>query len=306
MVAETGSACRAFGFGAGLEAGGASIEVPEAGPLVSVVMPIYNGADFVTHAIASIQAQSYPRWELLVVDNCSTDQSPQLVAALAEADPRIRPIRRSVNSGGPAAPRNDGIRAAKGAYVTFLDADDLWCPDKLAIQVRHMEAHPETFMAFGRMIVDDRGILYASARLKRYGDLVAKGENPFANLLRHNNFIPLHTVILRNRLQEAGLLFDEDPQLTAVEDFDLWLQIASRGEKIDFLNAFFSIYRLHEENLSHGVLRGVRIQRRLAQKWHGELSQGSRLRFLLTTLKSRLALPLMRRLIARRFLMVVR
>ncbi|MBF0587632.1 MAG: glycosyltransferase family 2 protein [Magnetococcales bacterium] len=294
-------------FGVGVDPGRVApgVDGAEDGPLVSVIMPMFNAATFVEASIRSIQAQGYRHWELLVVDNASTDESPARVVQMAEADGRIQLIRRQVNSGGPAAPRNDGIRGARGRYITFLDADDLWHPDKLQKQVAHMELHSATFMCFGKMVVDSEGVLYAHGRQSELGELVTEGADLFDNLLRYNNFIPLHTVMLRRGESVEGLLFDEDPRLNAVEDFDLWLQIAKRGEKIDFLNEFFSIYRLHAGNLSHGMLKGVRIQLRLAHKWRSELTAGSRLRLMRATIARRIILPLLRRLFSR-FLLVVR
>ena len=103
-------------------------------PLITVVMPNYNGQRFVEQAIDSVLAQTYTNFELIVVDDCSTDASLQLVEKKAAGDSRIRVITMDHNS-GVANVRNTGIREAKGEYIALLDNDDLWTPDKLERQL---------------------------------------------------------------------------------------------------------------------------------------------------------------------------
>lgn len=103
-------------------------------PFVSVVMPNYNGARFVEKAIRCVQEQTYPHFELIIVDDCSTDHSPELIEAMAAKDPRIRLIRSPENH-GVAVTRNMGIAEAKGDYIALFDNDDLWEKSKLARQV---------------------------------------------------------------------------------------------------------------------------------------------------------------------------
>lgn len=106
--------------------------------LVSIVMPLYNCAGLVEQSIESVQAQTYENWELLVVDDLSTDGSYDIVKAYAQHDPRIRLLQNSSNSGA-AVSRNYALREAKGKWVAFLDSDDLWLPEKLMKQVAFME-----------------------------------------------------------------------------------------------------------------------------------------------------------------------
>ena len=96
-------------------------------PAVSVVTPVSNAAATLAATVASVRAQNFADWKLLLVDDASTDGSPALARALAAAEPRIRLLALPEN-GGPAAARNAGIRAARGRYIAFVDADDLWRP----------------------------------------------------------------------------------------------------------------------------------------------------------------------------------
>lgn len=121
-----------------------------------MVTPVWNAARFLAEAAANVAAQTRPDWEHILVDDGSTDGSRNLAAALAAADPRVRLLAWDDNRGAAAA-RNAAIRAARGRYIAFLDADDRWHPEKLARQVGYMQATGATlvFSAYRRM--DARG-----------------------------------------------------------------------------------------------------------------------------------------------------
>ncbi|MFN8443095.1 MAG: glycosyltransferase family A protein [Caldilineaceae bacterium] len=115
-------------------------------PRISVVVPVYNGARYLGAAIESILAQGWQRLELLVVDDGSTDQSVQIAE---EYSPQVQCIRQA--NAGPGAARNRGVEAAQGEFLAFLDADDLWPPDKLALQIDYLYKHPALDMVFGQV-----------------------------------------------------------------------------------------------------------------------------------------------------------
>lgn len=106
--------------------------------LVSIIMPSYNTAEFIAESIQSVLSQSYKNWELLIVDDCSTDNTDDVVKPYL-ADERIRYIKNEKNSGA-AVSRNRALREAKGKWIAFLDSDDLWLPEKLEKQIRFMES----------------------------------------------------------------------------------------------------------------------------------------------------------------------
>ena len=105
--------------------------------LVSIIMPSYNTAKYIAGSIASVQHQTYTNWELIIVDDCSTDNTDEIVAPLL-SDGRIRYLKNETN-GGAALSRNRALREAKGRWIAFLDSDDLWRPEKLERQVGFME-----------------------------------------------------------------------------------------------------------------------------------------------------------------------
>ena len=108
--------------------------------LVSIIMPSYNCEKYIEESIQSVINQTYPNWELLVVDDCSTDHTAEIIRRCSELDSRVHGYYLKENSGAAAA-RNFAIERAKGEYMAFLDSDDLWDPEKLEKQVSFMEEY---------------------------------------------------------------------------------------------------------------------------------------------------------------------
>lgn len=122
-------------------------ELSREAPLVSVIIASYNSAETIAETIASVQTQTHKAWELLVIDDGSTDGSPEMVARLADAESRIRLIRQQ--NAGPSVARNRGVAEARGHYVAFLDSDDIWSPEHLALTARALEENPNLGISFG-------------------------------------------------------------------------------------------------------------------------------------------------------------
>src|ERR1039458_5312287 len=127
-------------------------------PAVSVIMPVYNGEKFLRTAVDSVLWQTFEDWELVVVDDASTDSTPDILADYR--DPRIRVLRNETNR-KPAACANRGLAGASGRYIARLDADDVWLPDRLAVQLRYLEAHPEvTLVGSAAHLIDEAGVRF--------------------------------------------------------------------------------------------------------------------------------------------------
>ena len=107
-------------------------------PLVSIITPVYNAEEFLEETILSVLNQTYKNWELILIDDCSKDDSYKIIERYLGMDKRIKYLKNEKNS-GPAVTRNNGINISKGKYIAFLDSDDLWYRDKLKKQIDFME-----------------------------------------------------------------------------------------------------------------------------------------------------------------------
>lgn len=126
-----------------------------AAPVVSVIMPTFNNATHIGAAIESVQAQTRSDWELIVVNDCSTDGTEVEVQRYAASDPRVRLVTLESNMGAPAGPRNVGTRLARGRYIALLDADDVWHPQKLDLQLNAIAVTGARFVSAGLVDFDD-------------------------------------------------------------------------------------------------------------------------------------------------------
>ena len=145
--------------------------------LVSVVIPMYNSSNYITPTIISALSQTYKNIEVLVIDDCSKDNSIEVVNNLAKTDPRLRCVPQEKNQGAAVA-RNRGIKEAKGQYIAFLDSDDLWAKDKIEKQIGLMKTKNVAFVYCAYDSVDENGIIVkGKVRIKErvhYKDLLTK------------------------------------------------------------------------------------------------------------------------------------
>ena len=218
--------------------------------LISVVIPTHNRASLLPRAIGSVLKQSYPHFELLVVDDGSTDDSAALIKTLA--DPRLRYIHQ--RQAGVSAARNAGARAAQGDWLAFLDSDDEWLPQKLAKQWDFHQQHPQLLISQTEdsWIRHGRPVRPQKIHQKKAGHI-------FADCLQRCLISP-SAVILRKDLfwQYGG--FDEG--LPACEDYDLWLKISLRQAVGLLPEALVIRYAGHRDQLSarYPVMDRFRIQ----------------------------------------------
>lgn len=209
-------------------------------PCVSVIIPTWNRAEFVRDAIDSVLAQDYPSLELLVIDDGSTDATPEVVRSYGD---KVRYIRQA--NGGAASARNRGIAEATGEFVAFLDSDDLFLPGKLTEQVREFARQPEVVMVYSWF-----SILDASGR-ERLGRRFAATGQIARSLVAHSMQGPLATptVMVRRAALLAAGGFDETMRLS--EDTDLWCRLARLGP-VGLVPRVLVQVRRHDGNLSRG------------------------------------------------------
>ncbi len=224
-------------------------------PLVSVVIPSFNSERYIRQTVESVRRQTLADWELIVVDDGSTDDSPAIVESLARQDERIRLVRLGRNAGRPAVPRNAGVRAARGVYVAFLDADDLWHPQKLDIQLRHMRACGVRFSSTETQHFRDMPVAATPSAGRFDGFAVTAVDH--RRLLR-KNIIPTSSVVAERALLER-YPFIEDPRYKAIEDYHCWLTL--HQHEIGFSHKLLAplvYYRLAESSISRSKLAMLR------------------------------------------------
>lgn len=212
--------------------------------LVSVIVPTYNRSHCLARTIQSVLDQTLSDWELIIVDNHSSDGTDDLVASYS--DLRIKYLKIH-NDGVVAASRNKGIQAASGKYLAFLDSDDWWAPKKLEKSVEALNAgadlvyHDLYLVSSGSLKPD---FLKKRARTRQLRTPV------FDDLIFNGNTIFNSSVVVRRELMESIGGFSEDKELIAAEDFDAWLRISKLSDAFARLPACLGYYMIGADNLS--------------------------------------------------------
>jgi glycosyltransferase involved in cell wall biosynthesis len=221
-------------------------------PTVSVLITTHNRARLVGDAIESVMAQSYPDWELVIVDDGSTDGTREIVAGHVKQDPRVRYVYQP--NQGLSKSRTRGLELLTGDYAAFLDDDDLYLPDKLERQVGFLEAHPDVALVYSQVdLVDARTGQHLRLSPK-------KPALTFQELLAECT-IASHSLLVRRACLERLGGFRRD--LRGGDDYEMWLRIV-RTHRIAFLPGRVGIYRWHDGNMSYGYDQRLRYADRLA------------------------------------------
>ncbi len=204
-------------------------------PLVTIVLPTYNGSRFLEEAIGSCLAQSYTGFELIIVDDASTDSTPQIIARFQELDRRIRSVRHATNLGLPAA-LNTGFAISRGELLTWTSDDNLYRPNALAVLVDFMKCNPEFDIVYaGFSYVNDQGKVI--------------GRHPALPVeeLTYRNTVGACFLYRRIVYEKLG---GYDVNAVQVEDYDFWLR-ALGSFRFHALAEDLYFYRVHKAALSH-------------------------------------------------------
>ena len=218
-------------------------------PLVSIIIPTYNSARFLSRTIESVLAQTYRNFELIIVDDVSTDDTVSIIRSFAEKDSRIRSIVSDTNSGGPARPTNKGLVVAKGDFVAFLDHDDEWLPEKLQEQVSFLQSASKDV---GAVVCDVDLLTPDGARrpMHVFHDYPTK-ESFLTAVLCAKFFFMFSDLCMRRETLDAVGLLDERYVLGA--DHDYYVRIAQVC-LIGVVHKPLIRYAVHPQNLSRGSL----------------------------------------------------
>lgn len=211
-------------------------------PLVSVVIPLYNGEKFIRECLESVYQQTYRPIEVIVVDDGSTDRSPEMVREF----PGEKKLIRIPNSDVSHA-RNVGVENARGELIAFLDQDDKWLPEKIEKQVKLFRENPDVDLIFTDLIK-----FYPSGKRHHAPDkhrlaLSLTDENLFSQLVIKNVLMPSAVMVKKESFLAAGAF---DPEFRTCGDYEMWLRMAARGMKFCYLPEPLTLYRQHGENTS--------------------------------------------------------
>lgn len=224
--------------------------------LVSIITPSYNSADYLGVTIESVSQQSYPHWEMLIIDDGSSDTSVDIARYYAEQDSRIRVIALKKNSGA-AFSRNTGIEEARGRYIAFLDSDDLYHPAKLEKQLAFMQQHKHV-------------LTYS------YYDIITEAGEPAHRIVRPAKQLNYQQMLKSNQIGCLTAMYDSQqlgkvfmPDIRKRQDYGLWLRILKTGVIAHCLPEVLAHYRVRGNSISRNKVELLRYNWQLFRHIEG-------------------------------------
>ena len=213
--------------------------------LVSIITPCFNSELFIAQTIESVINQTYSNWEMVIIDDCSTDHSADIILSYVERDSRIRYLKMPFPSGSASLPRNRGIELAKGRYIAFLDSDDIWYPRKLEMQIPLFQD------------------MYVAIVYSWYEKMSEQGEK--ANrIVKSALYHTYETLLYGNEIGCLTCVVDSWKvgkcffKRVGHEDYELWLSILKRGFIAKNCNEVLASYRVRQTSLSSNKLKAIR------------------------------------------------
>jgi len=219
-------------------------------PLISIITPTYNADRFIRLTIESVLSQNYHHWEMIIVDDCSSDNTVNVIEAYVKKDPRIKLNILRVNAGAAAA-RNKALDNAKGDYIAFLDADDLWLPEKLSKQVAFCQKNNALFCFSGYRKITEKGV--------EYGDVVdgyGLDSIDYWGLLKKKVVLGCLTVMVRSDVIGSMRM----KPLRTGQDFVFWLDILRGGIVAHNMKDCVALYRITSGSISRNKFKRARQQ----------------------------------------------
>ena len=220
--------------------------------LVSIIMPNYNSEKYVEATIKSVLAQTYQNWELIFVDDRSTDKSLDIVRSFG--DDRIKIFQNEVNSGA-AITRNKAIEEAKGRWIAFLDSDDLWVTEKLEKQIMYMHDCEICFSYTDYHVIDESNKVITTFR--PHLDVCT-----YEDILKHNHIGCLTAIYDSDKLGKVFMPVDAIKR----EDFACWLSILKNGVQAYCLHECLAQYKVHSNSVSSNKLKMMKYQWQVYRK----------------------------------------
>ncbi|MDO3385235.1 glycosyltransferase family 2 protein [Gilvimarinus sp. SDUM040013] len=223
--------------------------------LVSIIMPAYNAGATIANAIESVVRQNFMDWQLVVVDDASADNTAEIINKYVSADSRISYIRLNENSGSPAIARNKGLEYARGEYIAFLDADDVWLTQKLQRQLQFIDERELDLCAAGVDLINAAGQVVGLRQPKTAVD--------YKSLLASNPLICSTVLCQAKHLQHHKF------PVVGHEDYALWLVLSRAGVRMAVQQERLAQYRKHPGSVSANKLRVISYFWRIYSKEQG-------------------------------------
>ena len=209
-------------------------------PEISLIMSVYNGEDYLSEAIESVLNQTFKDFELIVINDCSTDKTQEILATYEALDARVKVHTNEVNLRLPTS-LNKGISLAQGKYIARMDADDICLPKRLEKQYAFMESHPNVALSSCRFMTLKNGVISS-------GGCGGKCDHESVKALFLVTNPILHPGIIAKADAIRGLLYDKN--FTCTEDMELWTRFVMAGYDIEIIPEYLMIYRLHDKQIT--------------------------------------------------------
>lgn len=219
-----------------------ALETLDEKPFISVITPAYNSERFIEDAIRSVLKQTYTHWEMIIVDDGSTDRTPDIIEPYLKQDHRIKLIKLDKNS-GPAVARNTAFKRAQGRYLAFLDADDQWMPEKLEKQLKFMQERQIAFSFTKYIKVKEDNM--ESDSVVSIPDQVT-----YRQLLKHNVIGCLTVMLDTDMIGEVRMV-----NMRSRQDYALWLTLCKQGFTAYGLQEILAKYRVRANSISSNKLK---------------------------------------------------
>jgi glycosyltransferase involved in cell wall biosynthesis len=213
-------------------------------PLVSIITPSYNSSEYITKTYEALERQTHSNWEWLVTDDCSGDNTYEILRKLSMQDARVKPVRNSINMGA-ACSRNVSLERVTGQYIAFIDSDDLWLESKLENQIQFMGSDIDfSFTAYS--VINKDG-----CPTGKLVDANRSGSFSYKDMLKKSATLGCSTVMLRRSA------FDDvtTPPIRTGQDYALWLKLLKRGGCAHILGMPLTCYRITPNSLSRNKVK---------------------------------------------------
>ena len=214
--------------------------------LVSIITPSYKSEKFISETIESVLSQTYQNWEMIIVDDWSPDNSNKIIEEYCEKDDRIKLIKLEKNS-GPAVARNRAIEEAKGRYIAFLDADDLWKPEKLEKQLLYMNENNLAFAYSSYDLIDENN--------NNIGTFITKEIITYEDMLKTCSVGCLTAIYDTKKLGKVYM-----PNILKRQDYGLWLKILKKIGSTKGILEPLAIYRIRKDSVSSNKIKAAQYQ----------------------------------------------